>query len=392
MYLDTHIYSECSGCTACESICKNKAISFSEFHNGFYYPVIDYEKCIDCNMCRKVCVFEHNSNKDNQSIIYYGWNNNGDIRHNSTSGGLFSAIVYSFFNNCDPEQASVFGASWTSVDAVEHIYINEANSLNLIQRSKYIQSDLSDVLQKIKTKLENKEWVLFSGTPCQIAGLKSFLGNTDISKLLTIDFVCNGVSSPVVFKDYIKRINTNNKLIEYSFRNKVIEKNSQKYVKYVFDDGKTKIREDDLFYMAYQLRLLHRESCFYCPYSERHHEADITLGDFWHIEDRIPELVKERIHGISLVKCNTPKGKFYIDSLDDVTLRKTDIIPIAKRLSDDMRDPGVDAFFENYSDELIIKNLFKYIGLKRYLIIKYDKLYKFYAHLKKSIMRGLKND
>lgn len=390
MYLDTHNYADCSGCSACESICSKKAISFSELHNGFYYPVIDSTKCVKCNLCRSVCAFNKIIDRNDEPVIYYGWNTNEITRLFSTSGGAFYALAECFIKKHASESFSIYGASWISTDKVSHVCISSINDIRRLQRSKYIQSDLCGTFQEIRAKLENGEWVMFSGTPCQVAALNSFLGNRNRTRLLTIDLICNGIASPVVFSDYIKELNKRSKkLIRYSFRNKNIQKQSQKYVKYEFEDGSFKYREDDLFYIAYQLRLLHRESCFNCPYSERKHDADITLGDFWHIEEIIHELKKERIYGISLIMCNTEKGKDIVNNISGFNLTKTNIVPKAQRLNIKMRDSHMDLFYKNYDPELIMDNLKKYIGYKRLLRCKYYTLYNYYSHFRQIIYRGL---
>ncbi len=199
MFFDTGIKTECFGCEACVQICSQSAIHMQEDSEGFRYPIIDLNECIHCGMCRRVCPYEHLPKKNDQNkYAFGGYNLNDDIRFDSTSGGAFSAIVNTF---CD-ENYVIFGAEAKGL-LVFHSYITDKNELGKFRKSKYSQSIIGQSYKQVRQFLEEGKKVLFSGTPCQIAGLLSFLKNTNRDNLLTVEVVCEGVPSPL----YVRKLN-----------------------------------------------------------------------------------------------------------------------------------------------------------------------------------------
>lgn len=198
MFLDSGEKSECFGCEACAQICGKQAISMEEDSEGFRYPIIDSALCVECGLCRKVCPFENMPNKhEEDKYVFGGYHKSEDIRFESTSGGAFSAIVDAF---CD-ENYVIFGAQSKGL-LVFHSYITDKCELQKFRKSKYSQSIMGNSYKKTKAFLLEGKKVLFSGTPCQIAGLYSFLGNIDTEKLLTVEVVCEGVPSPL----YVRKL------------------------------------------------------------------------------------------------------------------------------------------------------------------------------------------
>jgi coenzyme F420-reducing hydrogenase beta subunit len=199
-YLTSNNKSECFGCEACAQACPKEAIIMHEDIEGFRYPVIEPNKCIKCGLCNKVCPYENMPTKYvNDKYVFGGYNLNQQVRFDSTSGGAFSAIVDVF---CD-ENYVIFGAEAKGL-LVFHSYITDKKELYKFRKSKYSQSIIGKSYKTVKKFLLDGKKVLFSGTPCQIAGLKSFLGNINQDLLLTVEVVCEGVPSPHYIRKYEK--------------------------------------------------------------------------------------------------------------------------------------------------------------------------------------------
>lgn len=204
MYLDTGDKSECFGCEGCAQVCPKDAITILEDEEGFRYPVIDQEKCIDCGLCRRVCPHSLMPEKyESNKYVFGGYILDSKTRFESTSGGAFSAIVDAF---CD-ENYVIFGAEAKGL-LVVHSYITDKKKLGKFRKSKYSQSVMGLSYRNTRKFLQEGKKVLFSGTPCQIAGLITYLEttNTDRSNLLTVEVVCEGVPSPLYVRKLDKEI------------------------------------------------------------------------------------------------------------------------------------------------------------------------------------------
>ena len=219
--IDIKDKSKCCGCSACVNICPNNAISMDIDDDGFKYPIVDVGKCINCGLCEKACPYNNEYIKKNiydKSIAYGGWNNDDEIRKKSTSGGIFSAISKYILNN----NGVVCGAIYNEKFEVVHEIIDNIDDLEKIYGSKYVQSDLKDNFRRIKKYLNDGRLVLFSGTPCQVSGLNSFLVK-EYENLYTCDIVCHGVPSPKVFEKYKRELEeaNNSEILNINFRDKV---------------------------------------------------------------------------------------------------------------------------------------------------------------------------
>lgn len=314
MYLDTRINTECFGCEGCAQVCPIDAICIEEDEEGFRYPKIDAEKCINCRLCRKVCPYENMPLKDSgDKYVFGGYNKDDKIRFESTSGGAFSAVVDAF---CDDNYV-IFGVEAKGLH-VFHSYITDKENLSKFRKSKYSQSIIGLSYCNIKRFLKEGKKVLFSGTPCQIAGLLAFLGNTDRSKLLTVEVVCEGVPSPL----YIRKMERN---LEEKYGEKIESLDYRYTGKSLFSNGtwdfqkmkielmnKNKVIIKDRwfnpFWSVWLQHLMSRPSCYKCPFTTSARFSDITLGDLWGVHLYCPELYGNN-GGSSLVICNTEKGK-----------------------------------------------------------------------------------
>ncbi|MGL5640708.1 MAG: Coenzyme F420 hydrogenase/dehydrogenase, beta subunit C-terminal domain [Paraclostridium sp.] len=311
----------CCGCRGCEQICPQKCISMEMDTEGFIYPIIDKTKCIGCKLCENVCPIKDGGyeNKDvlDNIQVYGGYNKDEDILEKSTSGGIFSSIVESVFN----KKTIVFGAEFDEKLNVRHSYIKEKINLDKFRGSKYVQSDLKDSYTNIKKFLNDDNKVIFSGTPCQVAGLKSFL-KVDYDNLICIDIVCHGVPSPKVFKMYKEYLEKKYKsdIKSINFRDKSIKGWDTPYMTIDFNSGKkiTNIGYDDYFSMGFYKKLYQRPVCHKCPFTKTKRVSDVTIADFWGVED-INNKIKNN-KGTSLVIFNSKKSLNILEKIKDTTL------------------------------------------------------------------------
>lgn len=307
-FLDTRNKETCFGCEACAQVCPKNAITMQTDDEGFGYPFIDNSKCIKCDLCHKVCPYENPPEKfDNNKQVLGGCHKDIKIRNQSTSGGAFSAIM-DVYNNGD---SIVFGAVADGVK-VYHKAAYSQTERAALRKSKYLQSEIGSTFQQVKDLLKKEKHVIFSGTPCQIAGLKSFLQNTDISNLLTVEVVCEGVPTPLFINKYADFIQQKYgaKVIALDYRYKDNNKWDFQVMRTELSNGKI-IKKDRWFNPFWSIWLNHlmsRPSCYKCPFTTIARSADITLGDLWGVHLYCPELYANNT-GSSLIIANTPKGK-----------------------------------------------------------------------------------
>lgn len=312
----------CCGCGACVNICPKKAITLEEDEYGFKYPKIDFNKCINCGLCKKVCNFKKEKQKIDKNVkAYAAVSEKKEILLKSASGGIFATIAKNILDN----KGIVYGCSmdYKNIKA-EHIRIENEKDIVKLQGSKYVQSDLKDIYLKIKKDLDDNKIVLFSGTPCQVDGLYGFLLGKEYDNLFTIDIICHGVPSEKMFKDYIKFIEKkeNIKITNYIFRDKT--NGWGLYAKYFFETQKRKRRYKIIpsfkssYYQMFLDSLTYRENCYKCPYAGTKRIGNITIGDFWGIEqEHSIELNKRNIkskNGVSCILVNDSKGEKLIQT------------------------------------------------------------------------------
>lgn len=303
----------CSGCTACKSICPNNAISMKENIDGFMTPYIDGDKCIHCGMCDNVCpIINFKYEKAPKKSICYAAAGHDDLREKSSSGGIFSLIAEVILK----KGGYVCGAKFSEdFYDVKHVIISKIDDLNYLRFSKYVQSDLNDVFIQIKELLEKNKVVLFSGTPCQVAGLKAYL-KKDYETLFLLDLSCGGTPSKKVYRKFLNECikNTNDeKITSVKFRMKdkgwysyATEYKTTKY-SYRISNGKS------IFQQAFLKGLSINRVCQVCPYDTLKREGDITLGDFWGI-DKFNKKCDDK-KGTSLLIVNTKKGAELVKSI-----------------------------------------------------------------------------
>ena len=312
---------KCCGCSACASICPKNCISLITDKEGFLYPQVNAEQCVNCGACQKVCPYNSKPNTLQQKDAFAVVSNNQQQRLNSSSGGVFCLLATKVIQ----KGGVVFGACLDDDLVVKHIFVQSLEQINKLQGSKYVQSDINNTYLQAKTFLEQDKIVLFTGTSCQIAGLKAYL-KKDYQNLITQDIICHGVPSPKVWKEYLKYRSgiAKSTVNKTCFRDK--NKGWKKYsIAHSFENGKKlsiPIYSDP--YMRLFLKNLSlRPSCYSCNFNGENRLSDITLADFWGIEKVDASMDDDK--GTSLVVINTKKGQTLFEEIaQEVTLKQVD--------------------------------------------------------------------
>lgn len=312
----------CCGCTACYNVCPKNAIKFIQNRYGFIVPEVDERLCVKCNLCEKVCSACENAMELNDVYNVFAAKSACKKYHwTSQSGGVAYELSRRFLN---ADNTIVYGAAFNDSFEVQHMAIDKVDDLHILQGSKYVQSYLGEVFKSIGSSLKSKK-ILFIGTPCQVYGLKKFceVNKCNSDNLFTCDLVCYGVSSPMVFKDWINVLEQGKKseLMDMCFRDPE-DLWGQGREKYVFTNGE-KI-QTKVYMNWYFADMITRTSCNNCKFCNIKRVGDITLGDFWGIKDVIPNFTDE--HGISLVLVNSDKGQLlWQDTKSSLSYRCSDV-------------------------------------------------------------------
>lgn len=339
---------KCCGCSACISVCPKGCISMSEDKEGFLYPIIDSVKCIDCGLCEKVCPVLHPLKNEAEPLVYAAINNDESIRMQSSSGGIFTLLAEYVIEN----GGVVFGACFDRDWNVVHDYTETKEGLVRFRGSKYVQSNVGNSFSQVKIFLDAGREVLFSGTPCQVAGLKNYL-RKPYPNLLTIDLVCHGVPSPDVWRKYLQetvckayRIKKNKSAVnicdyisDIKFRAK--DKGWKKYsFKIEYKDGRIEINPfyENPYMNIFLSNLSLRPSCYVCPAKLNNVQSDITLADFWGVNKIDPNIDDDKGCGLLFLNNKEKIGLLYSlqcmlfnQSIDSVSKYNPSILYFAKK-------------------------------------------------------------
>lgn len=311
----------CTGCSSCFNTCRKNAISMVEDAEGFLIPEINTDLCIECGACVASCPVLTKPNRDSEFShpnVFAGYINDAAIRQKSSSGGMFTAIASKFFEQESDNKKYLVAAQFDEHLELNHVVVDSIESISKMRCSKYVQSRIGDSYRKVKDLLKEGSQVLFVGTPCQVAGLNSFLGNKQYDNLLTVDLICHGVPSARLFSSYLEKIGigANRVYSDYLFR-ATTTTTGYFTSSYIDKNGKShKVPTGQHSYiMAYLKGWLHRECCYNCQFNGIPRQADITIGDFWGIIGGKVPFNGERGNGISEILGNTKKGKRMVSAI-----------------------------------------------------------------------------
>lgn len=308
---------DCCGCSACAQRCPKQCIAMAEDEEGFLYPKVDISKCIDCHLCEKVCPVINQDDPRTPLNVYAAKNQNDQIRLDSSSGGIFTILAEQVIN----AGGVVFGACWDEEWNVKHDYAECLDDLVKFRSSKYLQSIIGDNYLKAEQFLKSGRTVLFTGTPCQIAGLKHFL-RKDYDNLLAVEVICHSVPSSGIWQRYLEeRLQTlrwsKSDIKHISFRNK---ETGWKGYSFIIENKNgnafSELGSKNAFMRGFLADLYTRPSCQACPAKQLKSGSDITLGDFWGIDSLMPEIDDDK--GVSAIIINTEKGRKALHSVNDL--------------------------------------------------------------------------
>ena len=301
---------DCCGCHACASICAKHCITMQSDEEGFLYPVVDKDACTDCGLCEKVCPIINQSEPRKPLKVYAAKNKNEEIRCQSSSGGIFTLLAEKVIN----EGGVVFGARFDENWNVVHSWTDTIEGIAAFRGSKYVQSTIGGTYREAKEFLKQGRKVLFSGTSCQITGLKKFL-RKEYDNLLAVDVVCHGVPSPKIWREYLESLHISN-IGTISHKDKATGwrgysfsvKNTEGELIYTENASRNK------YLRAFVSNLTLRPSCFLCPSKSGKSLSDITLADYWGVEHLLPQMDDNK--GTSFICVNTLRGVDIINQLD----------------------------------------------------------------------------
>lgn len=355
--------NKCCGCSACASICPKASISMKRDEEGFLYPYVDMNTCIDCHLCEKVCPFLNVvKKKKTQSKVFASISKNEIVRLSSSSGGVFSELAKVVIN----KGGCVYGASFADDWNISHIRIEKESDICLLRKSKYVQSFIGNTYKDAKEQLKKNRIVLFSGTSCQIAGLRHFLRN-DYDNLITIEILCHGTPSPMVWNFYLnKYLKSYNYRISdissVSFRDKV-----QGITEYKFSvcmkDGEilSHFFYEDSYMNGFLSNLTLRPSCYSCKAKDSSSGSDIVLGDLWNNYQQKP--YNDSL-GTNIVVVNTEKGLNLLGSCNlmiaDIGYQGIDYYNNSGFQQKQFVNPYRKKFFRELNKENVIELLNKY--------------------------------
>lgn len=307
----------CTGCMACMNACAKGALSFVKDNEGFLQPYVDTNKCVECGLCERTCPeIQGKYHLNTLSVdVYAGWNKTD--RRISSSGGAFSSIARYVLD----KGGYIYGATLDEKLICKHIEVDDIDGLKKLRGSKYIQSYIGMVYKEVKRHLLCDQYVLFTGTPCQVSGLKSYLGK-DFEKLITIDLICHGVPSQEVFSSYIAKLEKrlgmaeNETVQNYEFRRRdgwgfapsVTTTMNKSFPLYGIDS---------LYMSAFDKAAIFRKSCYTCHYAQTARVGDFSIGDFWGLGHQGIPFKHDMTKGVSLLIVNSDKGRKVFESLGD---------------------------------------------------------------------------
>lgn len=346
---------DCCGCSACYSICGKNAITMKPDEEGFLYPEIDQARCIDCHQCTGICPLTCSGNYKERELprFFVARHKSQEVLWQSTSGGAFTAISDVILR----QGGIVYGVDYDQEFHVRHQRAETTQQRDRMRISKYVQSDMDNTYAHIKADLKAGRMVLFTGTPCQTAGLRGFMGDTPlVERLYSCDIICHSIPSPLIWEDYkgLLEREQGGKIMNVQFRSKKdgwSRANSNKGFLFTTDSS-SEIQEDDRFYqLFFKSGAITRPSCSQCRFTDIHRASDVTIADYWGIEKYSPEWFDPL--GVSVIVVNSAKGTALLDGCrQDIVCEERpqeECLTEQKRLSEPSRLPeNRSLFWEEY--------------------------------------------
>ncbi len=296
--------SRCCGCTACQAVCPHDAIVMKPDALGFLYPVVNQERCVDCGLCDIVCDFTKDPEQGTprtELAVYAARHKDMRTLAGSQSGGAFPAVSDVVLDG----GGVVYGAAFDQGLSVRHSRAVTPDERNRFCGSKYIQSRMEDTLRSVLNDLKSGRRVLFSGTPCQAAALKSYIPERYRDSLVLLDFVCHGVPSPEVWKSYVEKMGSYGRITGACFRDKSVAGWKEHKESFTYSDGSRRIGET--FRVLFYKNIMLRRSCGSCRYDINNRSSDITIADFWGVDRIFPQMDGDS--GTSMIVVHTEKGR-----------------------------------------------------------------------------------
>lgn len=340
---------DCCGCTACLSICPRKCISMEYDNEGFAYPIVDESICVDCGACEKVCPIINYQFKEKHPDVFGVINKDENTIGQSTSGGAFWGIVEYVLS----VGGVVYGAAFDNDLRVKHFREDTIDGCRRFHGAKYVESKIDpDLFNIIRNDLNNSRIVLFSGTPCQVAGLLGYL-RKPYNNLITVDLVCSSVPSRLIFNDFLQFVTKKKELARINMRwkgNGWLRTRPQ----YVYKDGSIETGSGfaKLWHTIAFSHLVTRPSCYVCRFTNFNRPGDFTIGDYWGVDKEFPKLNNNK--GVSLLLVNTAKGSCIFDKIKNnfiVQLSDTNRCKQPRLISSVNKNPKREIFWEEYSPD-----------------------------------------
>lgn len=306
-------YEDCTGCGACSDSCHNKAIKMVP-RNGFghLYPYVEKDKCIECGACEKSCPFvEKTLEQIPPQKCYAAWVKDIEENRKSTSGGMATLFAQRIIDL----GGVVYGCANIGIE-FKHVRVDNREALESLRGSKYVQSNLAGIYTNIRLDLKAGTQVLFIGTPCQVAGLRTFL-KREYENLITVDLICHGVPSAIMLQKHLSTKCRLSDITGVSFREDGFNLKVYNNSNILYQSNLWKERYKDAYYTAFIKGYNYRDNCYSCKYANRKRCGDITIGDFWGLGRTVPFNSAHPNAGISAVLTNTSKGQSFFDSLAD---------------------------------------------------------------------------
>lgn len=362
------VLKDCTGCGACGDKCPVGAISFKYNNEGFAYPEISVDTCTNCNLCEQACPIlsidaGYNKIKSYASFSY-------SKPKESSSGGMF----YSFASAIIEDNGVVYGAAFNNEMQLSHLRVDRIDDLKKLCGSKYVQSDCSGIYKQVYQDLKSGIKVLFSGTPCQVSGLKKYL-RKDYEYLYTVDLICHGVPSPRIFADWIRYCETlrNKRVVGFLTRDNREGWDNRFRSTLYFENDKEEYNSmlSNLWNRIFFSELATRQSCANCKFASLNRQGDITLGDFWGIDNVCPEMYEKS--GVSLIQVNTLKGQSLferISYLSKIQESSTTEKEHPNLYHPTQGNPQREQFMRDYSQHGFAFVIKRYFGYTRWLDLK----------------------